>query len=96
MSLTYKSKEISKALLKKGFAEKPGDHLYYILYIDGKKTIIKTKVSHSVDEYGIELLKKIWHQLKLSKKGLQALLDCPMSYEDYIANLEDNGHFGDN
>jgi len=92
MSINYKATDISKALKKKGFKERTGDHFFYILHINGKKTQIRTKISHDRKEYGISLLKLIWKQLKLNKKGLQNLIDCPMSYEDYVAHLEENGY----
>lgn len=92
MSLNYKSSDISNALKKKGFEEKTGDHFFYVLYVNGKKTKIRTKISHGVREYGISLLKLIWTQLKLDRKGLQNLIECPMSYEDYVTHLEENGY----
>lgn len=92
MSLNYKATEISSSLKKKGFEEKTGDHFFYILYVDGKKTKIRTKISHGIKEYGISLLRLVWRQLKLDKRGFQDLVECPMSYEDYVEYLEKNGH----
>lgn len=92
MSLNYKATDISSSLKKKGFEEKTGDHFFYILYVNGKKTKIRTKISHGIREYGINLLKQVWKQLKLNRRGFQDLIECPMSYEDYVSHLEENGH----
>lgn len=84
--MNYKTKNIQKALKKKGFNEiKERDHIYFFVYHNGKKSAIFTKLSHSIDEYGDELLTLVQHQLCLPKKSdLKRLLDCPMKEEEYI------------
>jgi predicted RNA binding protein YcfA (HicA-like mRNA interferase family) len=87
---TRKVKDMKAALSKKGFREAKSHHSFFILYIGEKKTTIRTKFSHGVSEYGEDLLQKIAKQLKLSRKLLDDLLDCPLSYEDYIQILKEN------
>lgn len=84
--MNYKTKNIQKVLKKKGFKEiKDRDHIYFFVYYNGKKSDIFTKLSHSIDEYGDDLLSMVQHQLCLPKKNdLKRLLDCPMGEEEYM------------
>jgi len=79
-----KKKDISSSLKKKGFIETSRNHTFYYLYYKNKKTSIYTKLSHSINEYGDNLLAQIAKQLRLRKNELIELLDCPMKREDYI------------
>lgn len=86
--------DIARALLGKGFRQRQGDHKRYFLYVDGRKTSIWTKLSHSVKQYGPNLLAKIQKQLRFQgdRQRFNDLLDCPMSYEEYVAYLRERGH----
>lgn len=68
------------------------DHRFYELYIDDQ-WVLQTKVSTgtSYSELGDPLLAKIAKQLKVSKRQLTDLVNCPMSYDDYIEHLRMNG-----
>jgi len=88
--------ELKKNLPKKGFEIDPSkDHIYYYFTYKGKKTGIFTKISHSSRKKIIsgDLLKNIKKQLKLdSNSELIDLIKCPMSEEDYIDILKNNGN----
>lgn len=90
--MTYKTREIARALESKGFREKSGSHRYYFLYVDGRKTRIHTKLSHGVREYGDTLLSRIAEQLKLTRGELAELIECPLDYQGYVSLLRKNGH----
>lgn len=85
---TRKPKELKQGLKNKGFKESNQDHKFYFLYIDGKRTPIKTKVSHGSKEYGDGLLIAMKHQVRLdTKQQFLDLVDCDMTKEEYIQFL---------
>ncbi len=88
---TRKSREIEAALEAKGFQRKNSDHKRFHLYVDGRKTSVYTFLSHGKSEYDAVLLGFVAKQLKLPRKQLDRLLDCPMSYEEYLEHLTDTG-----
>jgi predicted RNA binding protein YcfA (HicA-like mRNA interferase family) len=77
-----KTRDIRSALAKKGFEEVDTDHHIYIYIFEGKKTGIKTKVSHSSKEIGDPLISEMKKQLKLSKSQFIELVNCPLTKED--------------
>ena len=86
---------IVKSLLKKGFEEVCSTHhrLFFHKH-EGRETGAKTFISHtpSMKTYGDSLLAKMKSQLKLSNKNdLADLLNCPMTGEEYIKKLKNNG-----
>jgi hypothetical protein len=81
------AREIEVALTKKDFKVIENDHKWLWFYYKGKKTTIKTKLSHGVSDYGDNLLGFMARQLKLQKRQLDLLLDCPMDAEKYAAIL---------
>lgn len=90
---TRKSKEILNGLKSKGFQQSNTDHKKLILFVNGQKTSIRTKVSHGKKEYGDQLLALVKRQLKLdSSHQLLELIDCPMSTKEYVEYLELNNH----
>ena len=57
---SLKPRLVTGNLKKKGFREdERHDHIWYVLYIDGKQTNIRTKVSHNSNDLGISLIKKM-------------------------------------
>lgn len=87
-----KTDKIESSLVKKGFSAENGDHKYYILYCNGKKTQIFTKVSHGKPEIGEPLLGKMAKQVRLSKKDFADLIECPLSKERYMQMMKDQGY----
>ena len=53
-------------------------------YPDGKRTGIRTRLSHGVAEYGSRLLNEMAHQMMLSRKELDQFVQCPMDYHQYL------------
>lgn len=89
-----KTREIERALMRKGFKRADKHHRYFTLHINGKKTSIRTKLSHGKSEYGEPLLNQMAKQLKLDKRQFFDLLDCPLSYDGYVALLKKQGDIG--
>lgn len=88
------TKEVEKALLKKGFTlVNNKDHNYYFIYKDGKKTSVNTKVSHgSHKDISDGLLNQMRKQVRLPKQEFEEYLNCTFSKEQYLEFLEKNGH----
>ena len=86
-----KTKDIESALKKKGFASREGDHTYFTLIVNGKRSTVFTKLSHGIKEYGSPLLGRIARQLSLGPKELDELLDCPMTEEILVNTLRMRG-----
>jgi len=59
-----KRKDIESALLKKGFKRDNTHHEYLWLYVDGRKTRVRTFLSYGLTEYGEDLLAKVKKQLR--------------------------------
>jgi len=61
-----KTRDIKASLIKKGFIKEEGDHHYYYYIHNGKKTPIRTKLSHGKKEIGIGLIGLMATQTKLN------------------------------
>lgn len=86
------AKDISAGLKQKGFQPHDGDHHFYRLFVDGKNTGIRTKISHGEKEIGDNLLGQMAKQTRLVKKDFLDLVDCPLTIEQYHDKLRDAGH----
>ena len=86
-----KTKKMKAALEKKGFVGREGDHTFFVLHVDGKKTGIRTKISHGCSEYGAPLLGLVAKELALTNKELGSFLDCPLTEEEYVNLLKLRG-----
>ncbi|MCC6579612.1 MAG: type II toxin-antitoxin system HicA family toxin [Phycisphaeraceae bacterium] len=86
------AKTVDAILCRKGFQRHTGDHVYYYLYVDGKKTAVRTKISHGEKEIDDNLLSLMAKQIKLTKKLFGDLIDCPLTHEQYVKQLRSDGH----
>jgi len=87
-------RDVESGLLKKGFQLQEGDHHFYIYhYLDGRKSAIKTKTSHSLKKRTIDdhLLSHMARQCHLVRGKFIELVDCPLSQQDYEAELKKKG-----
>lgn len=86
--MKIKTDKISSSLLRKGVIARESHHTYYILFVDGKKTSIRTRISHGSKKYGRNLLSTMRRQLGLDcMDELKDLINCPMSSSDYVRLL---------
>lgn len=83
--------EVLRALQRKGFQLENRNHVFCYLWVGGKKTPVYTKVSHGSKECGSALQSCMAHQLHLSNSEFEDLMDCPLSYETYVAMLRRQG-----
>ena len=81
------------AFLSKGFIADETHHEMFWLVVGGKKTSIRTRISHGATEYGDQLLTLMSRQIGLSKSELYRLVDCPMDGEKLKALLVERGKF---
>jgi len=86
-----KTADIRGALERKGFEAANRDHVFLFLFVDGRKTQVRTKISHGTKEYGDGLLSLMAKQLHLNMSELGELLDCPLSRESYVSLLMERG-----
>jgi hypothetical protein len=86
-----KTLEIERALTGKGFRKEETHHEMYWLMVEGKRTAIRTRISHGKKEYGENLLGQMARQLRLRRRDFDDLLDCPLSEEGYLKILQDQG-----
>jgi hypothetical protein len=85
-----RSTAIQAALLRKGFRVDERDHHYLVLYVEGRRTSIRTKLGHGSTDYGDSLLSRMKQQVRLpTVRQLLSLTDCPMGSEDYLALLRE-------
>lgn len=90
-----KTSELKRILQLKGFELNPAKkhHQYYYLVVKGKKTAVKTYLSHSGPEYGDTLMQLVKKQLKFQEtRKAEDFFDCPMSAEQYVVMLKELGH----
>jgi predicted RNA binding protein YcfA (HicA-like mRNA interferase family) len=88
---TKKTSDIEKALLQKGFKRDNTHHHMYWLHAKGKKTGIRTRLSHGKEEYSDKLLAMMAKQLKIMKKQFDSFVECSLTGEQYIQLLIDEG-----
>ena len=79
------------ALARKGFRRRDTHHIVLQLYVDGRRTEIRTHFSHGEREYGDLLLGKVRSQLCRDKATFDALKDCPLDGGGYVTHLRENG-----
>jgi hypothetical protein len=85
----YTGKVVKGALEAKGFENGKGDHHHLFLMVSGKRTQIRTKISHGRKTYTDGLWKCLKDQLKLDNNQLTGLMSCTLSYESYLDVLRD-------
>ena len=88
---TMKARDVLNGLGKKGFCRSDSDHSHLILYVDGKKTEIRTKVSHGSIEINDRLINLMSIQLHLERKDFMNLVYCPLTLADYLKELAKKG-----
>ena len=87
-----KVREVLSGLKTKGFFEDREGHHIFLIYEtrDGFRTEIRTRVSHQSGggDLSDSLLAAMARQVKLSRRELEQLIDCPLSRDDYETKLD--------
>ena len=88
---SIKTNKVLNGLITKGFYLSRGNHKHLVFQVDGKKTKIRTKVSHGSKEIDSHLINLMSLQLKLEKKQFIDLINCPLSSKGYLRELQKQG-----
>ena len=81
-------KDAETSLQRKGFMQLSGDHNFFVYHtLDGKKTAVRTKTSHSHRDLSDGLLAVMARQCRLSNSQFKDLVHCPLSREAYEQEL---------
>ena len=59
----------------------------YWLYVAGKRTSVRTRISHGASEYDDRLLGQMARQVGLRRHELDDLIDCPLDQAEYVRLL---------
>ncbi|EQB72937.1 MAG: hypothetical protein AMDU4_FER2C00117G0005 [Ferroplasma sp. Type II] len=91
---TIKTKKVEKGLNAKGFKlDVKHDHKIFRFYIGEEKTRVYTKISHGEVEIGDRLIGLMARELGINKEQFIKLIDCGLSYSEYIKILIDDNVF---
>jgi hypothetical protein len=60
----------------------------YELQVNGKKSGIRTMVSHGNHEIHPQILSKMAKQIKITNEQFADLIDCPFTYRDLLKALQ--------
>jgi len=85
-------KKVESALLSKGFELSNRDHHYFTYHsLDGKKSLSKTKTSHSPKEksLGAARVGQMAKQCGLNAAEFADLIECPMDRDAYERLLKE-------
>lgn len=85
-----KTYEIEKIFKKLDLKARSTTHKYGWLVVNNRK-ILRVHYSHGRGDIPEKIANKIRGQLKLSQKDLRDLIDCPLTYGDYINILRRKG-----
>lgn len=83
-----KVKDMRSALESKGFRKDDRSHHVYWLFIDGRKSSVRTFFSHGESEYGDSLLGKVRKQMHLAGAEFNQFMDCHMTGDAYVQHLK--------
>ena len=98
--MTFKRREVERALRKKGFEKSKGKHKHSIFNYytkSGRKTGVWTITSHGSGgtDIGNSLLGSMARQCQLDKADFELLIRCPLSRDSYEDILRDSGALGE-
>jgi predicted RNA binding protein YcfA (HicA-like mRNA interferase family) len=86
-----RAKDVAAGLEAKGFRRENSKDVHYRLFVDGKKTIVYTMISHGEKEIHDGLLGTMARQVKLTRKLFNDLIECPLTFDEYIMRLRKAG-----
>lgn len=64
----------------------------FFFMVAGKRTSIRTRLSHGQTKIDNWLLGEIAKQVHLSKQDLNQFIECEMTQEAYLRKMIDDGH----
>ncbi len=88
--MQLKKREAEALFDKLQLVTQTSHHKTATLYYEGR-AIIRTRISHGQGDISPIIVAKMRSQLKVSEQQLRKLIECSMSYEDYIRLLKQKG-----
>lgn len=88
---SYRPQEVASALQRKGFERDKAHHFMFWLVVNGKRTSIRTRYSHSDRQIEGGRIGQMSKQMKLSKRQFEDFVDCRLTGEAYAEMLIDAG-----
>jgi len=89
--MQIKKAEVARIFEKLRLDVRSTKHRYGWFIFEGKK-VLRVHYSHGKGDVPGRVTDKIRSQLKLTRKDFRELIECPMSFEDYIAVLKRKGY----
>jgi len=86
--------KVLSSLVSKGFVKASGDHVMLVYHTaDGRKTAVRTKVSHTPKMRDIpdNLISQMARQCSLAKDEFLGVVDCPVSKAMLESMLRERG-----
>jgi hypothetical protein len=83
--------DLRAAFLAKGFLRDNTHHEMYWFHFQGRKTSVRTRISHGMSEYDDNLLGLVAKQVGLTRAELDQLVACPLTSAAYGALLLQRG-----
>lgn len=92
---SLKKDMVVRNLTKKGFVQEEGDHLFlHYVRLDGKKTAIRTKVSHgSKRDLNTGLVSAMARQCHITTQQFKQFAECTLDQNQYEQLLTASGYF---
>lgn len=88
---SYRPQDVASALERKGFERDQSHHFMFWLVLNGKRTSIRTRFSHSDRQIEGGRIGQMSKQMKLSKRQFEDFVDCRLTGEAYAQMLLDAG-----
>jgi len=88
--MPLKKREAEALFAKLHLVLQTSHHKSATLYYEGR-AIIRTRISHGQGDIPPIIVAKMRSQLKVTETQLPALVDCSLSYEEYIELLKTKG-----
>ena len=89
---SFSDNKVRSSLTKKGFFLETTHHKCFHFYNnEGKKTSIRTRVSHNGQDINDYLIIQMAKQTHLTKSQFIDLINCPLTKEMYIEILKKQG-----
>lgn len=90
--MTQDTSEIEYALTHKGFSrENARHHVMYWFRLDGRKTSVRTRMSHGASEIGDNLISRMAREMRISRADFLRFVECEMSGTDYETKMISEG-----
>jgi hypothetical protein len=83
--------QVDGALTAKGFKKVDNDHHFYFLLHNGRKTAVRTKISHGEREISDRNCGYMARQMRITTPQFKEFVDCKIEAKDYVDLLTKAG-----